>query len=76
MSPTNTKPTSTKDNSITTPNNKMKSVTVNKQSLGTNKTHLIKNINNIDTPEELHFFYVNILQSGKIVENKFDLNHL
>ena len=29
-------------------------------------------IKNIETPEELHFFYINILQSGKDIEGKFE----
>ena len=34
----------------------------------------INNIKNIDTPEELHFFYINILQNGKEVEGKFEVS--
>ncbi len=34
----------------------------------------IYNIKNIDTPEELHFFYVNILLNGKEVEGKFEVS--
>ena len=30
-------------------------------------------IKEINTPEELHFFYVNILQKGKEVEVKFEV---
>ena len=30
---------------------------------------------NIDTPEELHFFYINILQNGKELEGKFELTN-
>jgi hypothetical protein len=29
-------------------------------------------IKNIDTPEELHFLYINILQNGKDIEGKFE----
>ena len=30
---------------------------------------------NIDTPEELHFFYINILQNGKQLEGKFEITN-
>ena len=29
---------------------------------------------NIETPEELHFFYINILQNGKDIESKFEVS--
>ena len=61
---------STKDNSITL--NKVKSQTV-KNSLTSNDTNNNRDINDIDTPEELHFFYVNILQSGKAIAPKFEM---
>ena len=32
-----------------------------------------ESIKEINTPEELHFFYVNILQKGKEVEVKFEV---
>ena len=41
-----------------------------------NKSENINNILfnlNIDSPEELHFFYVNILHGGRELENKFEL---
>ena len=31
---------------------------------------------NIDSPEELHFFYINILQNGKVLEGKFELSYI
>ena len=34
----------------------------------------INNIKNIDTTEELHFFYINILQNGREVEGKFEVS--
>ena len=37
-----------------------------------NMNNILFNLN-IDSPEELHFFYVNILHSGKELENKFEL---
>ena len=61
---------STKDNSITL--NKVKSQTV-MNSLTSNDTNNKRDINDIDTPEELHFFYVNILQSGKAIATKFEM---
>ena len=64
---------STKDNSITL--NKVKSQTV-KNSLTSNETNNNRDINDIDTPEELHFFYVNILQSGKAIESKFEMTSM
>ena len=30
---------------------------------------------NINTPEELHFFYVNVLQNGKELEGRFELTN-
>ena len=30
-----------------------------------------KSYNGIDTPEELHFFYVNVIQNGNALENNF-----
>ena len=30
---------------------------------------------NIDTPEELHFFYINVLQNGKELEGKFEVTN-
>ena len=41
-----------------------------------NKSENLNNILfnlNIDSPEELHFFYVNILHGGRELENKFEL---
>ena len=32
-------------------------------------------IMNINSPEELHFFYVNILQNGKVLEGKFEITN-
>ena len=44
-----------------------------------NNQNKIQNINlitmNIDTPEELHFFYINILQNGKVLEGKFEITN-
>jgi ribosomal protein L31 len=44
-----------------------------------NNQNKIQNINlitmNIDTPEELHFFYINILQNGKKMESKFEITN-
>ncbi len=34
----------------------------------------INTIKNIETPEELHFFYINILQNGKEVEGRFEVS--
>ena len=64
---------STKDNSISL--NKVKSQTV-KNSLTSNDTNNNRDINDIDTPEELHFFYVNILQSGKAIAPKFEMSSM
>jgi hypothetical protein len=44
-----------------------------------NKTENINNMMNtfnIDSPEELHFFYINILQNGKVLEGKFELSYI
>ena len=30
---------------------------------------------NIENPEELHFFYIKILQNGKIISNKFEIDN-
>ena len=38
-----------------------------------NKNHLFNM--NIDTPEELHFFYINVLQNGKELEGRFELTN-
>ena len=44
-----------------------------------NNQNKIQDINlitmNIDTPEELHFFYINILQNGKVLEGKFEITN-
>lgn len=29
---------------------------------------------NINTPEELHFLYINIIQNGKEIEEKFEIS--
>ena len=61
---------STKENSISV-NNKVK--TTIKTSLYTDYcSNTIKDINDIETPEELHFFYVSVIQNGKLVEFKFE----
>ena len=44
-----------------------------------NKSENINNMMNtlnIDSPEELHFFYINILQNGKVLEGKFELSYI
>ena len=67
---TNINQLSTKENSITL-NNKVK--TTIKTSLYTDYcTNTIKDIQDIDTPEDLHFFYVSVIQNGKLVEFKFE----
>ena len=61
---------STKENSISV-NNKVK--TTIKTSLYTDYcSNTIKDIHDIETPEELHFFYVSVIQNGKLVEFKFE----
>lgn len=67
---TNINQLSTKENSISL-NNKVKNTL--KTSLYTDYcTHTIKDIQDIETPEELHFLYVTVIQSGKLVEVKFE----
>ena len=39
-----------------------------------NKIHNLI-IMNINSPEELHFFYVNMLQNGKVLEGKFEITN-
>ena len=68
---TNINQLSTKENSITL-NNKVR--TTIKTSLYTDYcTNTIKDIQDIDTPEDLHFFYVSVIQNGKLVEFKFEV---
>ena len=50
-----------------------KKITKSINSNESNKDNEINNIKSIDTPEELHFFYINILQNGKEVEGKFEV---
>ena len=49
----------------------------NKNIINKNIQNNINNIitMNIDTPEELHFFYINILQNGKKMESKFEITN-
>ena len=74
FSATNSKSPTSKDFGLIC-NGKLKSLytSKNKYSIISENYHF-KNINEINTPEELHFFYVNILQTGKLVENKFEIN--
>ena len=51
--------------------NKKKTKSINSNLSNENEINTIKNI---DTPEELHFFYINILQNGKEVEGKFEVS--
>ena len=68
---TNINQLSTKENSITL-NNKVR--TTIKTSLYTDYcTNTIKDIQDIDTPEDLHFFLVSVVQNGKLVEFKFEI---
>ena len=68
---TNINQLSTKENSITL-NNKVR--TTIKTSLYTDYcTNTIKDIHDIETPEDLHFFYVSVVQNGKLVEVKFEV---
>ena len=67
---TGMKQLSTKDNSITL--NKFVSHTAKNSLCSNTEGFSVKDINDIDTPEELHFFYVNVLQNGKKVERKFE----
>ena len=53
--------------------NKKISKSINSNSNVSNENE-IHNIKSIDTPEELHFFYINILQNGKEVEGKFEVS--
>ena len=45
-----------------------------KDTMGTNLGNNLNKatISEVESPEELHFYYVNILQSGKKLQNKFD----
>ena len=74
FSATNSKSPNTKDFNIVC-NSKLKSLYTNKNKYSIiSENYPLKDINEINTPEELHFFYVNILQTGKLVENKFEIN--
>ncbi|MCQ2817289.1 MAG: hypothetical protein MJ252_08500 [archaeon] len=42
-----------------------------KETMGSNANKMT--ISEVETPEELHFYYVHLLQAGKKVENKFDI---
>ena len=50
---------------------KTKSLNTNTNLSNENDVIIIKNI---DTPEELHFLYINILQNGKNIEGKFEVS--
>ena len=57
-------------------NSQNSSLTEGKYMCNINKNEYISNFIgniNIDTPEELHFFYINIFQKGKEFEKKFEL---
>jgi hypothetical protein len=74
-------------NIITTNQSTIKKKIINSRNSSLNEGNIYnknksENINNmmntlnIDSPEELHFFYINILQNGKVLEGKFELSYI
>ena len=84
--PTQTHQSENYQNIITTNQSTIKKLIINSRNSSLNEGNLYnknksENINNmmntlnIDSPEELHFFYINILQNGRELEGKFELSN-
>ena len=55
--------------------NKKKTKSVNSNISNNNETNEIINFKNIESPEELHFYFVYIAQNKKNIEKKFENNY-
>ena len=64
-------------NSIKENNNdkKLFKCSLNSNSCNSNNYNELYNIKNVESPEELHFYYINVIQNGKNLEDKFDLSN-
>ena len=50
-------------------------VSLNSNNYNSNNDNEFCSIKNVDSPEELHFYFINVIQNGKNLENKFDLSN-
>ena len=49
--------------------------TLNSNSCNSNNENEFSNTKNIESPEELHFYFINVIQNGKELEGKFDITN-
>ncbi len=47
--------------------------TLNSNSCNSNNENEFINTKNVESPEELHFYFINVIQNGKELEGKFDI---